>query len=103
MLCWQFCKGPVDWPRECAQVSRAIRRVDAAFMLHGLQPFHAQPRPHVSVRWHALRKDHSSPVSLPYADSVGCELHTKHNQQNSYLSSDQCVLSGIQSPNVASG
>ena len=34
----------------CAQqVCRAIRRVDAAFTLHGLQRFHAQPRPHVSV------------------------------------------------------
>lgn len=105
MLCKQFCRGPVDWPRECAQVSRAIRRVDAAFALHGLQPFHAQPRPHVSVRRHALRKGHSSHVLLPCANSAGRELHPVliAQPQNSYLRSLQCVLCGIQSPHVASG
>ncbi len=35
----------------CAsQVCDAIRRVDAAFGRHALQRFHAEPRPHVSVR-----------------------------------------------------
>ena len=32
------------------QVCLAVRRVDAAFALHGLAPFHADPRPHISVR-----------------------------------------------------
>ena len=32
------------------QVCRTVRCVDAAFALHGLQTFHAHPRPHISVR-----------------------------------------------------
>lgn len=36
------------------QVCRAVRCVDAAFALHGLQPFHAHPRPHISVRSHLV-------------------------------------------------
>ena len=38
------------------QVCRAIRCVDAAFALHGLQPFHAHPRPHISVRYALPRR-----------------------------------------------
>ena len=33
------------------QVCRAIRRTDRAFAEHGLQLFHNDPRPHVSLMW----------------------------------------------------
>jgi hypothetical protein len=33
------------------QLCRTIRRVDRAFAAHGLQQFHREPRPHVSLLW----------------------------------------------------
>ncbi|CAL8470436.1 g9978 [Coccomyxa elongata] len=35
----------------CKQVCRAVRRTDRAFLEHGLQTFHKEPRPHVSLMW----------------------------------------------------
>lgn len=35
----------------CKQVCRAVRRTDKAFLEHGLQTFHKDPRPHVSLMW----------------------------------------------------
>lgn len=37
--------------RVWVQVCRAVRRTNRAFAEHGLQQFHKDPRPHVSLMW----------------------------------------------------
>ncbi|BDA44476.1 U6 snRNA phosphodiesterase [Coccomyxa sp. Obi] len=59
----------------CKQVCRAVRRTDKAFLEHGLQTFHKEPRPHVSLMW-ALgsSRQRLATLSQQVQDSLGPTL-----------------------------